>query len=945
MAPTMYSDPASDPYATVRSTNSHRHGHQSVGSQGIFAPLETRDECPSHEAGISSLDDEELLLKQPIHQAGSALPVSKPSYIHRLLPSGSEHRAQQEAIAHHRWSSWTGTTAFHSHSGSDHDDTDHDRSGMSLDEDCMSSSLSGSRRPSADFFGAEYTGQVYIDADNSRTSAESASSAGVAKRRRRHSGEEVWNRSIEPSPSRVCLPPEIVESLPPQAMHDDEAALDAAIESTARAFEQATALLRSTFSAQQDLVRFRATQEVLGDSMALHEARLMQQIAQNRRAKELVAKATSDISALVPASRRVAAANGNSAPRPTHWRLPSFGAAPMVAPPTHSRNESAGASWLKAKDVDATIGKSAARRLEKALSASAAAAAAAAAAAGDSTNQEQLSSAGGEGGDDAEEGMHGSPALSASSPVMPKLPSRAPSVASVVPTDGAHPPTFAEAAPTLPTHRRSSSSSASAAAALAALNGGHSHPAQPLNPIREVKQIGEGLVQRVPSTDPETSGSTDKGSASRPRETPASQILARNRMPKGMGLRLVSMPSSLAPAITSSASSAEHSPLSSPSPGSSTSFSLIANSANGQSAASGSKSPTGYFNPYLRKSRDRGDRSGSRASLASLGSLASIDERLASPSPTTLSRPTSALGVASSVTAHAGSVDARTSAALPLNPNLTSRTTLTPAMAALSANAGRRAVSGASSASSASASVSSQATLKPSATLRAAASLPIDTSAAMDCSSETGFDGDSDTSARLGFESETDGGEMSTTHFASLSPFSAHDRSGQHGLLGHRSPNFAPHRSPRLSRAKGRGQHSASSSISESAHGWLSAGVHGSSSESEDVDNSDGQSGHRQVRDAASRGHRRKRSATGSKGALAALRRLNGASAVAGEGLVPHVVQENPSTSPALDDSHAAAASASHSGASAAQSDSEPQSAGWRGSLTSWMRAGSVTPA
>ncbi|CEH18528.1 hypothetical protein CBOM_05257 [Ceraceosorus bombacis] len=902
----MYSDPASDPYATVRSTNSHRHGHQSVGSQGIFTPLETRDECPSHEAGISSLDDEELLLKQPIHQAGSALPVSKPSYIHRLLPSGSEHKARQEAIAHHRWSSWTGTTAFHSHSGSDHDDTDHDRSGMSLDEDCMSSSMSGSRRPSADFFGAEYTSQVYTDADNSRTSAESASSAGVAKRRRRHSGEELWNRSIEPSPSRVSLPPEIVESLPSQAMHDDEAALDAAIDSTARAFEQATALLRSTFSAQQDLVRFRATQEVLGDSMALHEARLMQQIAQNRHAKELVAKATSDISALVPASRRVAAANGSSAPRPTHWRLPSFGAAPMVAPPTHSRNESAGASWLKAKD-------------------------------------EQLSSARGEGGDDAEEGMHDSPALSASSPMMPKLHSRAPSVASLVATDGAPPPTFAEAAPTLPTHRRSSSSSGSAAAVLAALNGGHSHPAQPFDPIREVKQIGESSAQRVPSTDPETSESTDKGSASRPGETPATQNLARNRMPKGMGLRLVSMPSSLAPAITSSASSAEHSPLSPPSPGSSAYLNLIANSANGQSAASGSKSPTGYFNPYLRKSRDRGDRTGSRASLASLGSLASIDERLASPSPTTLSRPTSALGVASSVAAHAGSIDARTSAALPLNPNRTSRTTLTPAMAALSANAGRRAVSGASSASSAS--MSSQATLKPSAILRAAASSPIDTSAAMDFSSETGFDGDSDTSARLGFESETDSGEMSTTHVASLSPFSAHDRSGQHGLLGPRSPNFAPHRSPRLSRAKGRGQHSASSSISESAHGWLSAGVHGSSSESEDGDNSDGQSGYRQVRDAASRGHRRKRSATGSKGALAALRRLNGASAVAGEGLVPHVSQENPSTSPALDVSQAAAASASHSGASAARSDSEPQSAGWRGSLTSWMRAGSVTPA
>jgi hypothetical protein len=118
-------------------------------------------------------------------------------------------------------------------------------------------------------------------------------------------------------------------------------------------------LLQSTISARAGFARMRAAEAALDESLDVREVRLRQQIIASDEARGWVARACADLAALGVEPRRAVA------PRASSWRMPSTGSA--VAP-VASTGQSAGAGWLDHKDEDATVGKSAAKRLERVLS-------------------------------------------------------------------------------------------------------------------------------------------------------------------------------------------------------------------------------------------------------------------------------------------------------------------------------------------------------------------------------------------------------------------------------------------------------------------------------------------------------------------------------------------------------------------------------------------------
>ena len=204
---------------------------------------------------------------------------------------------------------------------------------------------------------------------------------------------------------------------------EDDGKLDDLLFRTMQALEASNALLVSTLSSKRELARIRAVERAMNISMDQREAELHIRLQGNKQALEWMEKASTDLEDLVEQARRTnwssastgmiraatamnapaadgstgnpsgamrllrtmsewpsasasmllpspqpaAAARSPSMTSPTissHWRKPSY-SGPLVSPSIGDAATLLGI--VEAKDGNATIGKSAAKRLEKAL--------------------------------------------------------------------------------------------------------------------------------------------------------------------------------------------------------------------------------------------------------------------------------------------------------------------------------------------------------------------------------------------------------------------------------------------------------------------------------------------------------------------------------------------------------------------------------------------------
>lgn len=188
-----------------------------------------------------------------------------------------------------------------------------------------------------------------------------------------------------------------------------EAALDAALSSTMLALTTANSLLLSTMSSRRELARLRGLQNELENSLTRKEAELRRQLESNHRTTEWMERACQRLDDVLQGrSPREMAADDKDMdelavivsslrPPPSNTTSAAPSGVPLLSSPRHSSSRSAsysaasgnaqgvqndrGASvgqvsandslraqgYVEAKDVGATIGKSAARRLESVL--------------------------------------------------------------------------------------------------------------------------------------------------------------------------------------------------------------------------------------------------------------------------------------------------------------------------------------------------------------------------------------------------------------------------------------------------------------------------------------------------------------------------------------------------------------------------------------------------
>lgn len=162
--------------------------------------------------------------------------------------------------------------------------------------------------------------------------------------------------------------------------------LDSLLNATMIALEASNSLLLSTLQGRSDLVRFRAAENSLEELMNLKEIELKYQLENTSKLSNFVDKASNKLDDLIESERNrngssgrnvqtipgwglgsrifggaAGGSNENESSSPTtssHWRKPSIGSVNSI---------SGGIRSLKSKDEDATIGKTAAKRLEKVL--------------------------------------------------------------------------------------------------------------------------------------------------------------------------------------------------------------------------------------------------------------------------------------------------------------------------------------------------------------------------------------------------------------------------------------------------------------------------------------------------------------------------------------------------------------------------------------------------
>lgn len=557
-------DDAEDVFATLRSTHTQHHAARTKASLlEITSPLSSADQLPpspllssspyKHAGGGGGAAPH---LRARGHSIGSSNrttlyhvdALDEQPHAAWLRDAAAAAQAAKAAGGKKRWSTWTATTVLSSGGEADgpFDEEDAERRGAA---------------------GALFSSDEYTD-DVGGTSGTSDSVAGEAGRSPLHLGHASADEDDEEDAAT-------------------DAALDAAIAASQRALDMANALLHSTLSARATFTRLHAAESALEASLDVREERLRAQLARSNEACALVSRASLDLRSLaVPASSAAPA-------RPAHWRMPSSGASakPMATVVDVAEGgESTPKAWLEASDKDATIGKTAARRLERVLSASHAAAASAAAAAA-ATEAEAAAAA--QEAEDEVGSVADSRRTSVTAPSSTH--SRAPSI-SVSNADSTHSRTTSlsarDALAALTSRTRSTSGASAAAPGI-------------VTPSRTAP------MQRVATAPPlTTSGFTFPASVS------ASSSAARKQRST---LRIASLTGSgFEPAPTSSASLSVdyNSPERSPSP---------SDLDERHAGASGSRSPAFPFSNWSM--RERSERPGSRASLASLGSLASIDER------------------------------------------------------------------------------------------------------------------------------------------------------------------------------------------------------------------------------------------------------------------------------------------------------------------------------
>ncbi|CAO1615109.1 unnamed protein product [Parajaminaea phylloscopi] len=264
----------------------------------------------------------------------------------------------------HRWSVWTANSTTFTSDASD--DVGHSTSlvspplkdrfgfgGVALgiipgvdlpkpDEEGEASEVTASSRPSSLY-------SVSFTPDSSRCALSTSASSSAAADKR-PPGEDTARQPLSVLPVAPCA-----ASMQPTS----DAALDATLASTMLSLERANSLLLSTMDSRAQLARLRAMQSQLDGSLQEREEELLRQIEHNRAMSRAIERVSAELDEVLtsqpqrPAARR----SGNS------WRIQG----PTQAGIDVSYNSTHLEGIVEAQDSSATIGKSAAKRLEKML--------------------------------------------------------------------------------------------------------------------------------------------------------------------------------------------------------------------------------------------------------------------------------------------------------------------------------------------------------------------------------------------------------------------------------------------------------------------------------------------------------------------------------------------------------------------------------------------------